>query len=131
MTAAKTVRTERGQAMVETAIVLPLLLIVLLGLIQFGLLFRDYLALVDAVRAGARTAAVSRDSADPAGATRAKVRAAGSDLDQSELDPIIVESTWTQGSEVRVAASYPFEINLLGIVVKRGELQSETRERVE
>ena len=130
MTAAKRALNERGQAMVETAIVLPLLLIVLVGLIQFGLLFRDYLALVDAVRVGARAAAVSRGSADPAAAGEAKVRAAANDLDQDELDVDVV-STWAQGSEVMVAAEYPYEINVLGIVVRRGDLRSETRERVE
>jgi len=130
MIAAKTARNERGQAMVETAIVLPLLLIVLLGLIQFGLVFRDYLALVDAVRAGAREAAVSRDVPNPRGAAETRVKAAAADLDLNELD-IDVESTWAQGSEVRVTATYPYEINLLGVVVKSGDLQSETGERVE
>jgi len=130
MIAAKTARNERGQAMVETAIVLPLLLIVLLGLIQFGLVFRDYLALVDAVRVGAREAAVSRDVPSPGAVATAKVELAASDLDLNELD-IEVASSWAQGSEVRVTATYPYEINLLGIVVKSGDLRSETRERVE
>jgi Flp pilus assembly protein TadG len=130
MTAANRAPRERGQAMVEMAIVLPVLAILLFGLIQFGLLFRDYLALVDAVRAGARVAAVSRGADDPAGAARTTVREAGTDLDVDELD-IDVTSSWAQGSEVRVAATYPYEINLLGIVVASGDLRSETRERVE
>jgi Flp pilus assembly protein TadG len=116
--------------MVETAIVMPLLLLVLLGLIQFGLLFRDYLALVDAVRVGARAGAVSRGTPDPPATTKAKVRAASSDLDLSKLN-VTVTSSWTQGSEVLVAATYPYDINVLGIVVKSGDLRSETRERVE
>ena len=130
MTAAKTTRSERGQAMVETAIVMPVLLLVLLGLIQFGLLFRDYLALVDAVRVGARAGAVSRGTADPPATAEAKVRAASSDLDLAKLK-VTVTSSWTQGSEVLVKATYPYDINVLGIVVKSGDLRSETRERVE
>ena len=45
---------EDGQAMVEFAIVVPVLLMVVLGIIQFGILFNHSLTLTDAVRAGAR-----------------------------------------------------------------------------
>ena len=51
--------------MVEFVLVLPILMLVLFGIIQFGITFKHYVALTDAVRAGARTAAVSRQSPDP------------------------------------------------------------------
>ena len=51
---------ESGQAFVEFALVLPLCSCILLGVIQFGNVFRDYIALADATRVGARQAAVSR-----------------------------------------------------------------------
>ena len=41
-------RGEDGQALVEFAIVLPLLLILVTGIIQFGLLFNKYITLTDA-----------------------------------------------------------------------------------
>ena len=53
-------RDERGQAMVEFALVLPILMALLLGIIQFGIVFNNYITLTDAARAGARKAAVSR-----------------------------------------------------------------------
>ena len=46
--------------MVEFALVLPILLMLLLGVIQFGIAFNHYLAVTDAVRAGARQGAVAR-----------------------------------------------------------------------
>ena len=46
--------------MVEFAIVLPILLMLVFGIIQCGILFNHSLTLTDAVRAGARQAAVSR-----------------------------------------------------------------------
>ena len=47
----------RGQALVETAILLPILLILLLGAIDFGRLFFGYVNLHQAVRIGANFAA--------------------------------------------------------------------------
>jgi Flp pilus assembly protein TadG len=124
------IEKEQGQAMVEIAFVLPILLLLILGIMQFGIAYNHYLTLVDAVRAGARTAAVSRQETDPSGAAEARVRSAASDLDQSNLD-VTVESDWKLGDDVKVTGEYPYEIDLLGIVVKRGNLTSTTTERVE
>ena len=123
-------RSERGQTMAEFALVLPVLVLLLFGIIQFGIAFNHYLSLTDAVRAGARKAAVARHMDDPAGATIASVRAAGTDLKVADLQ-IDVESSWEAGEEVRVTATYPYSINLLGWVVKRGRMSSVTVERVE
>ena len=48
------IREDRGQAMTEFAIVLPILVVLLFGIVQFGILFNNYVTLTDAVRAGAR-----------------------------------------------------------------------------
>jgi Flp pilus assembly protein TadG len=124
------IREERGQSMVETAIVLPILCIVLFAIVQFGFAFNNYLALTDAVRAGARKAAVSRHATDPVGVTVTQVRSSASDLNQTDLT-ISVTSPWTPGSDVTVTARYPYAINLMGIVVRSGQLSSTTTERVE
>ena len=42
--------------MVEFTLVLPVLLVVLFGIIQFGITFNNYISLTDSVRAGARLA---------------------------------------------------------------------------
>jgi len=46
-----------GTATVELALVVPLLLLLLMGIIEFGLLFEDYMILKNAAREGARTGA--------------------------------------------------------------------------
>jgi Flp pilus assembly protein TadG len=51
-----------GTAAVEFALVLPALLIILVGIIQFGVALNNYLELTDAVRAGDRNLAISRSS---------------------------------------------------------------------
>ena len=78
-------RSEKGQAMVEFALVAPILFLILFGIIQFGIAFMNSVALTDAVRAGARKAAVSRTAANPTQATTTAVLGAATDLDPSKL----------------------------------------------
>jgi Flp pilus assembly protein TadG len=49
-------RGERGQAIVELALTLPLLLMVVLGVFDFGLMFQRYEVVTNAAREGARLA---------------------------------------------------------------------------
>ncbi len=123
-------RAERGQTMAEFAIVLPVLMLVVFAVIQFGILFNNFVALTDAVRAGARTAAVSRTAVDPVGATIARVQSATGDLDQTKLG-VTVTSGWQHGDDVTVSATYPYSINLFGLIVQAGNLKTSTTERVE
>lgn len=49
----------RGQALVEFALILPLALLILMGIVQFGLLFASQIAEVNAVRETARFGSTS------------------------------------------------------------------------
>jgi Flp pilus assembly protein TadG len=124
------IRKEQGQTMTEFAIVLPVLVLLVFAVIQFGILFNNYVTLTDAARAGARKAAVSRTAPDPVGATVTQVQNSASDLNQTNL-AVTVTSTWAPASDVTVTATYPYSINLLGLVVASGRLSSKVTERVE
>jgi Flp pilus assembly protein TadG len=131
-------RAQEGQAMVEFALVLPVLLLLIMGIIQFGILFNNYVTLTDAVRAGARQAAVSRGLTDPVAATESRVKKSAAGLKASDLaitvtplDPNDGSANWVQGGDVTVKATYPYRINLFGVVVMSGRFESETTERVE
>jgi hypothetical protein len=50
-------RDEKGQSLLEMALMLPILLLLLLGIIQFGFVFSGQIALAGAAREGARLAA--------------------------------------------------------------------------
>ena len=117
--------------MTEFALVLPVLALILFAVIQFGIVFNNYVTLTDATRAGARRAAVSREDPNRDSAVIAAVQNSASDLDGSKLSVPPPSSTWDAGSDVTVTASYPYSISLLGLVVKSGRLSSTTTERVE
>lgn len=59
-------RRESGQAMVEFALVLPILLLLLCGIIDFGWMFFNQLTLNNWCREGARYTAVNVVSSNPA-----------------------------------------------------------------
>ena len=48
------VRSESGAELIEFALTLPLLLLIVLGIIEFGLVFREYEIITNAAREGAR-----------------------------------------------------------------------------
>src|SRR6478752_8302194 len=102
------VSDERGQAMVEFALVLPILMALLLGIIQFGIVFNNYITLTDATRAGARKAAVSRFVGDSGASAKAAVENSAQGLDQKKLAPTIsvtASPDWnTPGNDVTVTA---------------------------
>ena len=125
---------ESGQALVEFALVAPLLFLILFGIVQFGTAFMNSVALTDAVRTGARKAAVSRSAPNPVASTDQAIIDAATDLDQSTLAGRITVTTpsgWVSGGSVTVSATYPYSINILGIVVASGDLHSATTERIE
>lgn len=117
--------------MVEFALIMPVLLLVIFGIIQFGILYNDYIALSDATRVGARKAAVSRQTADPVGLAVTAVRNAANDLRSSDLAVDVRATVWAPGADVTVETSYPYELDIMGVVVASGRLRSSVTERIE
>jgi Flp pilus assembly protein TadG len=138
-------RREDGQAIVEFALVLPLLMGLLLGIVQFGIVFNNYETLTDAARVGARKAATARFVGDNGASAATAAKSAASGLDQTQLNVTIhscpAGTTWgttctvddwsTTGNEVTVTATYPYQLKILDWVVKTGSLTSTTKERLE
>jgi Flp pilus assembly protein TadG len=127
-------RSERGQTAVEFALVAPLLIVLLLGIIQVGIAFHRYVEVTDAARAAARRAIVARVAGVTPSDIRAAAVAAAPDLSDSSLgvdvgptDPMTAPS----GTTVSVTVSYPYSINLLGWVVSSGTITSTMSDRLE
>ena len=118
---------DRGQAAVETALVLPLIMAVALALVQVGLLVRDHVLVVHAAREAARAAAV-----DPT--TEAATAAA---LAATNLDPdrLLVETqgSRTTGGLLRVSVRFRPEssVPLVGRLFPAVTIQEALTVRVE
>lgn len=127
--------SERGQAAVEFALIAPVLIVLVLGVIQIGIAFNHYLTVTDAARAGARTAIVARFTGISSGDIDTAVRNAASSLDQTQLKVLATDPTdptWTKaGTNVVVTVTYPYSIDLLGLVVASGNLTSTMTEPLE
>ena len=123
---------EEGQTLVEFAAVLPVLCLLLFGIIQFGVTLHDYVTVTDASRVGARKAAVSRLSGDNGAAAEASALQAANGLDDDLLTATCDSDDWdTPGSDVSCTVTYPYSIDVLGLVVAGGTLTSTTTERLE
>ncbi len=57
-------KNEAGQSLVEFALVVPVLILLVMGIIEFGWLFNAQLTLTSAAREGARVAVVNDEPAD-------------------------------------------------------------------
>ncbi len=124
-------KNEQGQTMVEFAVVLPIMLMLLFAIIQFGIAFNNYITITDAARAAARKAAVSREALDPVQAAKDEAKASAGNLDATQLDVSVSPAPWDPGSDVTVTVKYPYSIHLLGLYDWSGSLTSKVTERVE
>lgn len=79
-------RREEGQELVEYALVLPLVLLILFGIIEMAVIVFSYDTLVNAAREGARYGAIHpNDEAGIEAATRALVTGLDEDALQSQI----------------------------------------------
>jgi Flp pilus assembly protein TadG len=121
---------ERGQAMVEFALVLPILLLLVFSLFEFGSAFWTHQQLAAAANEGAREAIVSAHDSDREGEIQAAARGAAPGLDSSRMTVSVV-SQWESGDPVTVTVTYPEKIIVMGITFFDGNLTSETTMRVQ
>jgi len=90
---------ERGQALLEFAYLLPILLVLLLGMIAFGITMNNYLEMTNGVTAGAQAIAVSRgQTLDPCKTVSGPYFAATPNLTQANAIFVITISPAPGGS---------------------------------
>lgn len=119
-----------GQAFVEFAIVLPVLVMLVVGIAQFGLAFHNYLSITDATRVGARAAAVKR-TAGACDAARTAIENTVSAKQWSEISTRITCAAGADlGDPVTVTVKYPYRIGLPGFSAS-GDLTASATERLE
>jgi Flp pilus assembly protein TadG len=134
--------SERGQALLEFAFLLPVLMMVLLGMIVFGIAMNNYLELSNGAAAGAQAISISRgQTTDPCGTAAPPFHGAAPNLTTANLSFTFtitppVGSTATafgpatmgypptctgaaasmvQGATAQVSVTYPCNLKVFGI----------------
>lgn len=120
-------RGDEGQAAVELALVLPLVVALLLVVVQVGLIVRAQVLVTHAAREAARAAAV-----DPAPGAARDAAVASSTLDPARLQ-VSEDGRGPEGSRVSVHLTYrvPTDVPLVGALFGDIELGATATMRVE
>jgi Flp pilus assembly protein TadG len=100
------VRGDRGVTAVEAAIVTPVLMLLLIGIIEFGLAFKDQLAITSAVRAGARIASAEPRYANFAADAASQVAREGSAADLSKVQALWVYKADSTGHPIGAGGTF-------------------------
>jgi len=99
---------EHGQALVEMALVLPLLFLLLFGVIEMGRVGYAYITVSNAARAGGRTATIGGTDLD----INSSIKNAAVSLDPASLTITItpLQSLRQSGQSVTVQVTYPVQL---------------------
>lgn len=114
---------ERGQAMVETAIAIPILLVLMVGIFEVGRAYETWQVLTNAAREGARMA-VTPTSTVPTTTALIRQYMADGQLSKSDDAKVVVNkgaSITVNGAAIsasRITVDYPFEFIMLQPVVR-------------
>ena len=128
-------RNEQGQSLVEFALSLPLLMLILTGMMTFGIALHSYLELTNATSIGARLIAISRgQTTNPCAMVATAVYNAAPLLKQTSLTFSLVLNGTTypgtscsspdtttgaagnllQGSDAQLTVKYPCNLKVFG-----------------
>jgi Flp pilus assembly protein TadG len=116
---------EKGQSLLELALILPLLIIILAGVLDLGRLYYAYVAVTDAAAEGASYAAIHPE---PGKRDEVLQRAQEASRGLVQIDPAMVEvdcPAVASGAPITVTVSYSFTVAtpLINVIVPDGVLR--------
>lgn len=123
-------KSEKGQSLVEFALVLPLLVVLLFGIIDFGRIFHVYLTIDHAGREAARAASIGQDDTKIINTAVNDATSIGLTAGKVGVSPSGARSS---GSNVTITINYPinFLTPVIGNIVGPITLTDTTVMRVE
>lgn len=139
----KNIFNNKGQSLVETALVLPILLLLIFGIIEFGRIFNAYIIISNASREGARYAAVGKTDAEVRTAVLNRTSSLGDgDADDDndvdiDITPAVTppdRRTQGEGVDVTVAHDLPLIAPIIGPLISDTNtfhIETTTKMRVE
>ncbi len=103
-------KNQKGQSLVEFAVALPLLLLIVMGIAQFGMALNVYLALNNAVREGARTGITGSSDFE----IKYSILSASPVLDENNLTTNITppQGSRESGNTLTVEATYNYHLTV-------------------
>ena len=116
--------------------ILPVLILILYAVVQFGQVYLQYQEVSGATSEGARRASTMSTVAEPGRTATivATVRGGTSVGTTSAFDSsgltVSVSSTWTPGAPVTVTSTYPASVTILGVTLFSGNLTTKRTARV-
>lgn len=107
-------RSDEGQALVEFALIVPVVMLLVVGVFEFGRAWSAHQAVTDAAREGARIAVIA-DPAITEDSVRKVVRGAlsGASLNGDLATIQLTGVNGATGEPARVEVSYPYQFSML------------------
>jgi Flp pilus assembly protein TadG len=121
--AARKRRAKAGTSTVEAVIVLPVMLLLVFGIAEFGISFTRWNSLTNAVREGARAGVVFRSPCDAVPVATLIEDTVSDFADSSGIDPADITTTVTgacngTGTQLTVFAAVPYDFLVLDSLAK-------------
>lgn len=103
-------KNQQGQSMVELALILPIIIIILFGILEFGRIFHSYIIITNAAREGARVAVVGKPDSEITARIReaAPLPQADTKLHITKLEPN--QTARTPGLPLTVEVTYDIDL---------------------
>ena len=124
----KRLRNQKGAALLETAITLPLVLLVTVSIFEFGRAYQTWQVLTNAAREGARVAVLA-DATDAQVTTAVRTYMSTGQLPKATTASVAIERAVPFGassSASRITVSYPFNFMVLNPVIRMVKPGSQT-----
>jgi Flp pilus assembly protein TadG len=113
------VRSERGAALIEAAITIPILLLISVGIFEFGRAYQTWQVLTNAAREGARIAVIT-GTTDVQVQERVRDYMISGGLPDAAVEDVVVERGVALGTDTasRITINYPFDFMVLNPIVR-------------
>lgn len=119
-------RSDSGQALTEFALVMPIVLLLLIGIIEFGRAWNVQQVITDAAREGARQAVLANPAVTQAGVIgniNAALARAAIDTNTAQITIIgTVGTTTATGTLLTVDIQTPYQFRFLGALISLANL---------
>jgi Flp pilus assembly protein TadG len=115
----KRLRSQKGAALLEAAITLPMIMLVCVGIFEFGRAYQTWQVLTNASREGARLA-ILEGPTDSAVRTRVNDYLSGGGLSTLADGNIVIDRNVALGTATasRIEVNYPFQFMMLNPIVR-------------